>query len=106
MRLCARAKRDIRSANCGPYQKSPGYVQRREKPRAGLLQGFINRIKVHKLPNLYYNGSYKRIYYSTSDLALVKKLTKQYNTEMNRLLKPILRLRLNEDDGNNLTEIK
>lgn len=76
------------------------------KPRVGLLQGLINRIKVHKLPNLYYNGSDKRIYYSTSDLALVKKLTKQYNTEMNRLLKPILRLKLNEDDYNNLTEIK
>ena len=76
------------------------------RPRVGLLQGLINRIKAHKLPNLYYNASDKRIYYSTSDLALIKKLTKQYNSEMNQLLKPILRLKLSESDMSSLITIK
>lgn len=57
--------------------------------RAGLLQGILNRIKAHKLPNLYYSNSDKCVYYSQNDLTMLKQLTKQYCTEVENLIKPI-----------------
>lgn len=74
--------------------------------RVGLLQGILNRIKAHKLPNLYYNNSDKCVYFSQSDTTMLKQLTKRYRSEVENLIKPIEKQQLTNKQTERIEQIQ